>query len=329
MSSASSSPLPPLDNSCYDVPRPHAPLQPPQHQATTYDVPPTRVSPASSVLSLAIDDQYDVPPQPIKTKHTHHTASTPTTPTPESINPAMLLYDVPPTVTKDVATPTALPLELTAALETLSRLEVELQASTGKLLGFVAPNWRCLDSIESKALDIKLAAHRVRTALQDLLRFAEGALGNAINSPDKGLVPKMNKLLRHLKTSDSIINAALEMINWGNIFRDELSVEAPDALDKLIAVSKELPDNSRQTCSFIQGNAPLLFKRDVGESLEDYDYVNLESKASLAKHHLETKANLPPSLREHYEALVRYNLNDIFNKKLNTTESDYFFSITD
>jgi len=219
----------------------------------------------------------------------------------------MLLYDVPPTVTKDVATPTALPLELTAALETLSRLEAELQASTGKLLGFVGPNWRCLDSIESKALDIKLSTHRVRTALQDLLRFAEGALGNAINSPDKGLAPKMNTLLRHLKTSDSIINAALEMIDWGNIARDDSSAEAPDALDKLITVTKELPDNSRQTCSFIQGNAPLLFKRDVGEGLEDYDYVNLESKASLARQHLETKANLPPSLREHYEALVRSN----------------------
>jgi len=155
-----------------------------------------------------------------------------------------------------------------------------------------------------KVLDLKLASHRVRTALQDLLRFAEGALGNAINAPDKCLAPKMNTLVRHLKTSDSIITAALEMIEWAAVVRDESVAEPPDALDKLIAVAKELPDNCRQTCSFVQGNAPLLFKQDVSEGLEDYDYVNLESKASLARQHLETKANLPPSLREHYEALV-------------------------
>ncbi|CAB3374731.1 Hypothetical predicted protein [Cloeon dipterum] len=316
MSSASSSPLPPADCSSYDVPRPHVPVQLPQpppqlqHQQQAYDVPQPRgaVSPASSISSLATNDscsQYDVPPPPVKTRSSATPTPQPANTASHVMNPAMLLYDVPPTVTKDVTTTAALPLELTAALETLSRLEAELQASAGKLLGFVAPNWRCLDSLEPRVLDLKLAAHRVRTALQDLLRFGEGALGNAINAPDKGLAPKMNTLIRHLKTCDSIITAALEMIDWTAVFRDDASAEAPDALDKLIAVAKELPDNCRQTCSFIQGNAPLLFKRDgLGEGLEDYDYVNLESKTSLARQHLETKANLPLALREHYETLV-------------------------
>ncbi|KAF4520479.1 hypothetical protein B566_EDAN004730 [Ephemera danica] len=316
-----SSPVP--DCSSYDVPRPHFPPAAAPAASAQYDTPlpsaSTRLTPSSSASSLTAattesssnrssglqDAQYDIPPPPVKAM----TAAS-------EINAATLLYDVPPTVTKEVSNPVALPLEQSAALETLSRLEAELQAATTRLLGFVLPDWRMREALEPRILDLKLAAHRVRTALHDLLRFCEGALGNAINAADRGLAPKLRLLLRMLRNSESVLGESTNVLDrndWSvaTLARtDEISQECPDALDQLITIAKEIPDNTRQACSFIQGNAPLLFKREMMESssppsgLEDYDYVNLESKVSVSRSHSETKALLAPQLREHYDSLI-------------------------
>jgi enhancer-of-filamentation protein 1 len=298
----------------------------------SYDVPPPaqRMTPSSSASSLAPESlsnrssgveqqcQYDIPPPPVKAMHDlslSHDVGTPL------VNPATLLYDVPPTVSKDVG---SLPLEQSAALETLSRLEAELLAATSRLLGFVGPEWRT--GLEGKTLDLKLAAHRVRTALHDLLRFLESALANAVNAADRCLAPKLRILLRMLRNAESVLAESMvtldrnEWISGMLIRTDAMSQEIPDALDQLIHVAKDIPDNTRQACGFIQGNAPLLFKREVdaglkqGEEtdevsgLEDYDYVNLESKASVARSHAETKAHLAPQLRERYETLINSDL---------------------
>lgn len=78
-----------------------------------------------------------------------------------------------------------------------------------------------------------------------------------------------------------------------------------------MACSRALTEDVRQTASFIQGNSTLLFKRSATspgtktEWMEDYDYVNLESKEVVAKQHDEIIHALPTELRKSYDQLVK------------------------
>lgn len=82
----------------------------------------------------------------------------------------------------------------------------------------------------------------------------------------------------------------------------------------MIACSRALTEDIRQTASFIQGNSTLLFKRDPqaqvtssnGECIEDYDYVNLDSKESVTKQHVEIRDTLPKEFRKGYDNLVKH-----------------------
>lgn len=78
-----------------------------------------------------------------------------------------------------------LPLELSSALDTLSRLQCEATVGVTKLLSFVNPQWRARKKLEPVVMDVKLAVVRLKTSLHDLAEFAEGALGNAIKTEDK------------------------------------------------------------------------------------------------------------------------------------------------
>lgn len=78
-----------------------------------------------------------------------------------------------------------LPLELSSALDTLSRLQNEATVSVTKLLSFVNPQWRIREKLEPILMDVKLSVVRLKTSLHDLAEFAEGSLGNASKTEDK------------------------------------------------------------------------------------------------------------------------------------------------
>lgn len=78
-----------------------------------------------------------------------------------------------------------LPLELSSALDTLSRLQNEATVSVTKLLSFVNPQWRNREKLEPTLMDVKLSVVRLKTSLHDLSEFAEGTLGNAVKTEDK------------------------------------------------------------------------------------------------------------------------------------------------
>lgn len=282
----------------YDVPRSananaRVPLGLPLGPSQTYDVPP------SALAHLAH------PPR----AHPHTPASTPAAaPTPT------------PTPTP---TPRELPLELGSALESLARLQGEATAAVSRLLGFAGPQWRHREKLEPCLMDIKLAVVRLRTALHDLTEFGEGALGNAARASDKGLVLKLRPLIKALCDADRLVHETttrLDGLDWSleALCRDEDDSGrrvTPDALDQLVACAQALTEDVRQAASTIQGNSTLLFKRASspngsthsgnGEWLEDYDYVNLESKESVAKQNAEILDDLPDKLRKSFDGLVR------------------------
>jgi enhancer of filamentation 1 len=93
--------------------------------------------------------------------------------------------------------------------------------------------------------------------------------------------------------------------------------QPPDNLDQLIACAQTLIEDVRQTASFIQGNATLLFKRaspktpqtpttaGSTEWTEDYDYVSLESKEASAQKNAEIRDALPQNLQMKFDNVVQ------------------------
>jgi enhancer of filamentation 1 len=192
-SSTANSSLLRMDDSCYDVPRPSSNLGN------------SRMTPSSSNSSLLTSDslslslsssnrsslanmpEYDVPRKHLANKRT---------PPPQSQSILSLksvdlgsdTYDVPSphaNSPKRFDTTKELPLELSSALDTLSRLQNEASVGVTKLLSYVNPQWRIRDKLEPVLMDVKLAVVRLKTSLHDLAEFAEGTLGNAIKTEDK------------------------------------------------------------------------------------------------------------------------------------------------
>ncbi|KAF5303995.1 hypothetical protein FQA39_LY01780 [Lamprigera yunnana] len=306
----------------------------------SYDIPrpilghPNHLTPSSSASSLTTGDSlsssnrssvinipdYDIPRSHLRGTHI-------------VCQPAQQLYDVPP------ANPQMkeLPLELSFALDSLEKLQSEVTSAISKLLSFVIPNWRTRERLEGTIMDIKLSVMRLRTSLQDLAEFGEGALGNATRATDKNLATKLMPLIMAIRTSDRLVQEAAEQLQIHDWNIDVLARTdndgkvIPDALEQLIACAKSLTEDVRQTSSFIQGNSILLFKRaaspqgnnNSGEWLEDYDYVSLESKDAVAQKHAEIRDALPKELKKGYDNLLKNAENAaIINDKVELDPED-------
>lgn len=194
-----------MDDSAYDVPRPASNLGN------------SRMTPSSSNSSLLTSDSlslslsssnrsslanmpdYDVPRKHLSNKRTPPPQSQSILSL-KSIDLGSENYDVPSPLAnmhspkKFELTAKELPLELSSALDTLSRLQNEATVGVTKLLSFVNPQWRIREKLEPVLMDVKLAVVRLKTSLHDLAEFAEGALGNAIKVDDKSKIFTTQKI---------------------------------------------------------------------------------------------------------------------------------------
>lgn len=134
---------------------------------------------------------------------------------------------------------------------------------------------------------------------------------------------KLRPLVKALKDADKLIHeacSALDAQSWNVQFlhRPESPKPKtqlpPDSLDQLIVVSQTLTEDIRQTSSFIQGNASLLFKRSAQTPStpvsqvqwpEDSDYVCLESDEQFAKKNSEIRSALPKDLKKNFDNVVK------------------------
>lgn len=206
----------------------------------------------------------------------------------------------------------------------------------------MSPQWRTKDKLDPVLMDVKLAAVRLRTALHDLAEFGDGALGNAARADDKSLAQKLRPLVKALRDADKLIHEASQMLELQGWSVERLCRAAeplsprmpvapqthapPDSLDQLIACAQTLTEDVRQSASFIQGNATLLFKRSLASApqtpqtphtpsnggsesnsdwLEDYDYVSLESKEARAKKNAELRDGLPHDLQTKFDDCLK------------------------
>lgn len=215
-----------------------------------------------------------------------------------------------------------LPLEINSALETLERLQEETTNAIGKLLSYICPSWRSKEKLDKNLMDIKLSVIRLKTALHDFAEFCEGALGNATKASDKNLANKLLPLVATLQNSDKLFHDATEKLqkqDWNiellSRSAEDEKIYKPDELEQLVACSRTLIEDVRQIASFIQGNSTLLFKKEFttgnnSDWMEEYDYVNLDSKEVANQKHAEIRDALPNELRKGYDNLVQ-TMNDI------------------
>lgn len=127
--------------------------------------------------------------------------------------------------------------------------------------------------------------------------------------------------MKALRDANKLIHEAshqIDMQGWTveSLSRSEQRSSAhqpQDSLDQLIACAQTLTEDVRQTASFIQGNATLLFKRtsisppsnNNSEWLEDYDYVSFESKEASAKKNAEIRDVLPSDLQKNFDSAIK------------------------
>lgn len=342
-----------IEEESYDVPRS---LLSTQQQQQLQQLSQHTLTPSSSASSLLTSDSlslslsgsnrsslanmpdYDIPrrnPQPVR-PHPRPHAST---------------YDfsLPPLLEQEQRSPATpaggtgngqssgsvkeLPLELNSALETLAKLQSQTTTAITRLLSFVVPHWRTRAQLEPNLMELRLAALRLRTALHDLAEFGEGALGNAQRSEDRNLALKLRPLVRALRDANKLIHDTSESLDaqggWSveQLARsdDKHGCRPPDSLDQLMACAQTLTEDVRSTISFVQGNASLLFKRQLpgaaelpggardsgsgsrssAEWLEDYDYVAFESKDAQAKRNLALRDAIPAGMKTQFDSALK------------------------
>lgn len=167
-----------------------------------------------SSLALSSMPDYDVPRKHLANKRTPPPQSQSILSL-KSVDLSSDAYDVPSSHAnmnspKRYETTKELPLELSSALDTLSRLQNEATVGVTKLLSYVNPQWRTRDKLEPVLMDVKLAVVRLKTSLHDLAEFAEGTLGNAIKTEDKR---KPNLTYSRVRRCYSIISSLSRSLN--------------------------------------------------------------------------------------------------------------------
>lgn len=280
----------PVQEETYNVPRPAEPVEP--DQADIYQIPPPPVATKEAtppIESEPVGQLYDVipPARPLTVQQE--------------------TYDSPKPLINLSAKASTLPLSLDSALETVKRLDAEVSSALSNLLTF----WQTASSVDWAELQLRVL--RLRASLQELCDFARGAIGNAVRRDDS-LAVRLARLLRPLQDANAIVQKTSQ--SWTDLFalNNRRRPWNNGDLDQLLACCRNMDEDMRQVIDFIRANVKELFSSSsTGGSppsppaagTDDYDYVNLESKAKSDQENEEVKSTLPSNeMKRAFEVLV-------------------------
>ncbi|XP_034281424.1 breast cancer anti-estrogen resistance protein 1 isoform X2 [Pantherophis guttatus] len=269
---------------------PLAPLAEPLLPEDVYDVPP----PATKGVSEA-QEIYDVPPG-LRKLASQEVYDVPRELTIVSKDgEADYIYDVPPqadradgkrlsasstgstrsnlsnssldTVPVREAPDKELLLDQDVAMETLARLQSNVNTAVSSLMSFISGSWRSPERMEVHAGHIRGAAESIKGSLRELLEFARGVVGSAAQASDRSLYSKLSKQVQKMEEVYQALlrhSQALEGCGWAPSALVASKPGAPDDLEHLVMYSRGVPDDTKQLASFLHGNASLLFRRTRG-----------------------------------------------------------------
>uniref|UniRef100_A0A146LTI9 Breast cancer anti-estrogen resistance protein 1 n=1 Tax=Lygus hesperus TaxID=30085 RepID=A0A146LTI9_LYGHE len=274
----------------------------PQPSSDQYDVPPT-------AQSVQVEESYDTP-KPVGGVSMASRGAASLTPsssisslTTDSNRSSLIQqdYDVPrpirvqpPQGVYDVPKGGEVSLDMTAALEWLGRLEADVTGSISRLLGLATAGWRTRAKMEPRMMELRGSVCRLTSSLHDLTVFSHAVLAT---HHETGLGAKLGPLVAALNKADLQVKDCvhkLEAIGWSV---NQLSVEEhstakdSDTLDKLVQTAAAVTDDIRAIASFIQGNSTLLFKRNVPQTPEEGQYMNLSGRGMTNEEYVEPTSN--------------------------------------
>ncbi|XP_070616780.1 breast cancer anti-estrogen resistance protein 1 [Erythrolamprus reginae] len=262
---------------------PLAPLADPPLPEDVYNVPP----PATKGVSEA-QEIYDVPPG-LRKLASHEVYDVPRELTIGSKDgEADYIYDVPPQADRASSTGSTrsslsnssldmvpvreapdkeLPLDQDVAMETLARLQNNVNTAVSSFMSFISGSWRSPKKMEVHAGHIRGAAESVKGALRELLEFARGVVSSAAQTSDRSLYSKLSKQVQKMEEVYQALlrhSQALEGCGWAPSALVASKPGTPDDLEHLVMYSRGVPDDTKQLASFLHGNALLLFRRTRG-----------------------------------------------------------------
>ncbi|KAG8143870.1 putative Breast cancer anti-estrogen resistance protein [Naja naja] len=261
----------PLPEDVYDVPPPAT--KGVSEVQEIYDVPPGLRKLASQEVydvprELTIcskdgeaDYIYDVPPQADRADGKRLSASS-TGSTRSNLSNSSL-----DTVPVREAPDKELPLDQDVAMETLARLQSNVNTAVSSLMSFISGSWRSPERMEAHAGHIRGAVESVKAALRELLEFARGVVASATQASDRSLYSKLSKQVQKMEEVYQALlrhSQALEGCGWAPSALVAGKPGAPDDLEHLVMYSRGVPDDTKQLASFLHGNASLLFRRTRG-----------------------------------------------------------------
>lgn len=262
---------PPLPEDVYDVPPPAT--KGVSEAQEIYDVPPGLRKLASQEVydvprELTIGSKdgetdyiYDVPPQADRADGKRLSASS-TGSTRSNLSNSSL-----DTVPVREAPDKELPLDQDVAMETLARLQSNVNTAVSSLMSFISGSWRSPERMEAHAGHIQGATESIKGSLRELLEFARGVVGSAAQTSDRSLYSKLSKQVQKMEEVYQALlrhSQALEGCGWAPSALVASKPGAPDDLEHLVMYSRGVPDDTKQLASFLHGNASLLFRRTRG-----------------------------------------------------------------
>ncbi|XP_042636823.1 breast cancer anti-estrogen resistance protein 1 [Orycteropus afer afer] len=247
---------PPTDD-VYDVPPPAPDLYdvPPGLRrpgpSTLYDTPRERVLLSEAADGTTDDGVYAVPPPaereaPADAKRLS-ASSTGSARSSQSVS------------SLEVVVPGREPLELEVAVEALARLQQGVSTTVAYLLDLVGGGgWRSTSEPQDPPVqDLRAAVAAVQGAVHELLEFARSAIGNAAHTSDRTLHAKLSRQLQKMEDVHQTLVAHGQALDGSRGGQGA----TPEDLDRLVACSRAVPEDTKQLASFLHGNASLLFRR--------------------------------------------------------------------
>ncbi|XP_010864885.2 cas scaffolding protein family member 4 [Esox lucius] len=168
------------------------------------------------------------------------------------------------------------------ACKTLLFLQQEVCRQVPRLMDFVSSRWRSSEHLEKHLPEIRSAAEGVASSVTSFLTFALDVKGNTQRLTDSNLQVSLRRQLSVVEDSGLILQQAVRSLGTSGwslplLVQDPAQNHTPDQLDRLIMVTRTVPEDIKRLVSIVNANAKLLFRPTEQKETDRPDVINNSS----------------------------------------------------
>ncbi|KAJ7994408.1 hypothetical protein DPEC_G00248970 [Dallia pectoralis] len=158
------------------------------------------------------------------------------------------------------------------ACRRLFLLQQEVCREVTHFMDFVSSQWRSRKHLEKHLTEIRSAAEGVASSVSSFLTFALDMKGNAQRLTDSNLRSRLQGQLSVIEDSGLILQQAVCCLNQAGwplhlMVQDLVQNHTPDQLDRLVMVTRTVPEDIKRLVSIVYANAKLLFRPKEQETV--------------------------------------------------------------